>query len=63
MIILSWRSILKKKMVKGKIYHTFDELEQVIVEYIHYYNHDRIKEKLTDINLVEYRHHTIQFAV
>ena len=32
-----------------------DELKQVIDEYIHYYNHDRIKSKLKGLSPVKYR--------
>lgn len=33
----------------------FDELKVVIDEYIHYYNHDRIKTKLKGLSPVEYK--------
>lgn len=40
--------ILKRKSFYGfeKTFRTIDELEQAIKDYIHYYNHDRIKTGL-----------------
>lgn len=35
---------------------SIDKLKQVIDEYIHYYNHDRIKSKLKGLSPVQYRH-------
>ncbi|OOR82280.1 hypothetical protein B0180_09970 [Moraxella canis] len=34
---------------------SIDELRKVIDEYIHYYNHDRIKSKLKGLSPVQYR--------
>ncbi len=34
---------------------SIDELKQTIDEYIHYYNHDRIKSKLKGLSPVEYK--------
>lgn len=52
--------LLKQEMYYGKIYTSFEELEQEITKYIHYYNHARIKEKLAGMSPVEYRLHTSQ---
>jgi len=47
--------LLKQEMYYGKIFHSFEELEKAITDYIHYYNHHRIKEKLSYLSPVEYR--------
>ncbi|NBK44121.1 IS3 family transposase, partial [Streptococcus equi] len=38
-----------------KSYHSLDELEQAITEYIFYYNNKRIKTKLKGLSPVQYR--------
>lgn len=49
--------LLKQEMYHGKIFHSYEELEQEIITYIHYYNHERIKEKLNWMSPVHYREH------
>lgn len=39
-------SLLKQEIYHGHIYHSFQELKQTIDQYIYYYNHERMKEKL-----------------
>ncbi|MDO9865585.1 IS3 family transposase, partial [Glaesserella parasuis] len=36
-------------------FETFEQLEQAIHEYIHYYNRERIQVKLKGLSPVEYR--------
>ncbi|MNU11821.1 hypothetical protein D3C72_2599770 [compost metagenome] len=36
-------------------YHTFEELEKDINAYIHFYNNDRLQEKLNGLSPMEYR--------
>lgn len=38
--------ILKQDIYYGKAFRSYVELEQAIINSIHYYNHDRMKEKL-----------------
>ena len=47
--------LLKQEMYYGNIFHNYKELEQEIINYIHYYNYDRIKEKLNWMSPVHYR--------
>lgn len=47
--------IMKQEMYYGKVYYSFDELNQAIEKYIKYYNEKRIKEKLGWMSPVEYR--------
>ena len=54
-IMENFFSIIKQEMYNKKVFYSFEELEQAIIEYIHYYNHKRIKEKLNFMSPVEYR--------
>jgi len=54
--------LMKQEMYYGETYHSFDELNKAVEEYIYYYNHRRIKAKLTGMSPVEYRQHTSQLA-
>lgn len=47
--------LLKQEMYYGRIFHSYEELEQEIITYIHYYDHERIKEKLNWMSPVQYR--------
>ncbi|VEB24768.1 Integrase core domain [Avibacterium volantium] len=46
---------LKTECYFGKRFETFEQLEKVIHEYIHYYNNERIQVKLKGLSPVEYR--------
>ena len=48
-------SIMKQEMYYGKIYRSFEELEEAIKKYINYYNNERIKKKLGWKSPVDYR--------
>lgn len=48
-------SILKQELYYGKVYQSQNELRQAIENYIYYYNHYRIKEKLNWRSPVEFR--------
>lgn len=47
--------LLKQEIFHGKIYYDYEELKQTIEEYIYYYNHHRIKEKLNWQSPIEFR--------
>lgn len=47
--------VMKQEMYYGKVYRSYKELEQAIIDYICYYNEERIKEKLSWLSPVEYR--------
>lgn len=55
-------SLMKQVMYYGETYHSFEELNQAITEYILYYNNERIKAKLTGMSPTEYRLLTSQLA-
>ncbi|PID23187.1 hypothetical protein CSV61_01665 [Sporosarcina sp. P3] len=54
--------LMKQEMYYGEPLRTYEELEQAIKTYIHYYNHKRIKQKLAGMSPVQYRLHTSQLA-
>ena len=51
----SFFGILKSECFHGEQFKSVDELEQKVKEYIHYYNHKRIKVKLKGLSPVQYR--------
>lgn len=51
----SFFGILKSECFHGHEFASIDELEQTVKDYIHYYNHDRIKVKLNGLSPIEYR--------
>ncbi len=48
-------SLLKQEMYYGRKFKNSDELKKEIIEYIDWYNHDRIKEKLGWISPICFR--------
>src|SRR5699024_12872009 len=55
-------ALMKQEMYYGETYSSFEELNKAVKEYIYYYNHKRIKTKLTGMSPVEYRQHTSQLV-
>jgi putative transposase len=51
--------ILKTEMYHGHEFENADELIKEINEYIHYYNHKRIKLKLKGLSPVDYRNQAL----
>ena len=54
--------ILKSECFYGEEFNSIDELEQTVKEYIHYYNHERIKVKLKGLSPVQYRTQSLKAA-
>ncbi|MGY3823727.1 IS3 family transposase [Acinetobacter haemolyticus] len=54
-VMESFFGILKSECFYGEKFNSVDELEQTVKEYIHYYNHERIKVKLKGLSPVQYR--------
>ena len=54
-------SILKREMFYGKesAYANLEELEQAIIEFIHYYNNERPKDRLKGLTPIEYRNQSL----
>ena len=53
---------MKQEMYYGVVYESFKDLQRAIDKYIYYYNHKRIKAKLTGMSPVKYRKQTSQLA-
>ena len=47
--------ILKSEMFYVKKFKSIDSLQREIVDYIDYYNNDRIKQKLNGLSPIQYR--------
>ena len=58
----SFFGILKSACFYGEQFNSIDELEQTVKEYIHYYNHERIKVKLKGLSPVQYRTQSLKAA-
>ena len=58
----SFFGILKSEMFYGyeKNFRSLEEIEQAIVDYINYYNNNRIKVKLKGLSPVQYRTKSLQ---
>jgi len=54
--------LMKQEMYYGVVYESFEDLKLAIDEYIYYYNHKRIKAKLTGMSPVEHRKQTSQLS-
>lgn len=54
--------LMKQEMYYGVVYESFKDLQRAIDKYIYYYNHKRIKAKLTGMSPVKYRKQTSQLA-
>jgi putative transposase len=48
-------AILKSELFYIQQFKSWESLQQAIVDYVHYYNHDRIKLKLNGLSPVQYR--------
>ena len=51
--------ILKQEIYSGKVYYSYQELEQAIINYVDYYNNKRIKQKLSWLSPVKYKLKTL----
>lgn len=54
--------LLKQEMYHGEELVSYEELKLKIERYVHYYNHECIKQKLAVMSPVNYRIHASQLA-
>lgn len=54
--------LLKQEMYHGEELVSYEELKRKVERYVHYYNHERIKQKLAGMSPVNYRVHASQLA-
>lgn len=48
-------SLLKQEIYHGRIFYSYEELEQAITRFIDYYNQKRMKKKLNWMSPIAYR--------
>ncbi|KSU17637.1 Mobile element protein [Lactococcus lactis subsp. lactis] len=53
--VFSSDNLLKQEIYYGHVFNSFEELEQAITKWIHYYNTKRIKKKLNWMSPIQYR--------
>jgi transposase InsO family protein len=54
-VMENWFGIMKTEFYYQKKFETVEIFKKGLREYIHYYNHDRIKQKLKGLSPVQYR--------
>ena len=61
-VIENFFGILKSECFYTHKFESVEQLKQTLHEYIHYYNHDRIKLKLKELSPVQYRIQSLSTA-
>lgn len=61
-VVENFFGVLKSELVYLQKFESVKELEQALVEYINYYNHERIKLKLKGLSPVKFRKKTYMLA-
>ena len=54
-VMENWFGIMKSEFFYQEKFETIESFKEGLHEYIHYYNHDRIKQKLKGLSPVQYR--------
>ena len=54
-VMENWFGIMKTEFFYRKKFECIESFKKELCEYIHYYNHDRIKQKLKGLSPVQYR--------
>lgn len=54
-VMENWFGIMKTEFFYQKKFETLETFKRELHEYIHYYNHDRIKQKLKGLSPAQYR--------
>ena len=53
--------LLKQEIYYGHVYRSYEELQEAIEDYIYYYNHKRIKEKLNWKSPIQFRESQVNY--
>ena len=61
-VIENFFGLLKSELLYLQEFESMAHFEQELKDYIHYYNHKRMKEKLKDLSPVEYRTQVLEVA-
>ena len=54
-VMENWFGVMKTEFFHRKNFESVSSFKKELCEYIHYYNHDRIKQKLKGLSPVQYR--------
>ena len=54
-VMENWFGVMKTEFFHGKSFENIESFKRELNDYINYYNHDRIKEKLKGLSPVQYR--------
>lgn len=58
-VMENWFGIMKTEFFHRKKFESIESFKIALRDYIHYYNHDRIKEKLKGLSPVQYRNQSL----
>jgi transposase InsO family protein len=58
-VMENWFGIMKTEFFHRKKFESIEAFKAELRDYIHYYNHDRIKEKLKGLSPVQYRNQSL----
>ena len=61
-VIENFFGLLKSELLYLQEFDSIEHFEQELADYIHYYNHKRMKAKLKDLSPVEYRTQVLEVA-
>ncbi|MEH7252890.1 IS3 family transposase [Neobacillus niacini] len=61
-VIENFCGLLKSELLYLQEFESIEHFEQELADYIHYYNHKRMKAKLKDLSPVEYRTQVLKVA-
>ncbi len=61
-VIENFFGLLKSELLYLQEFESMAHFEQELQDYIHYYNHKRMKAKLKDLSPVEYRTQVLEVA-
>ncbi|MCM3674823.1 IS3 family transposase, partial [Peribacillus simplex] len=61
-VIENFFGLLKSELLYLQEFESMEHFKQELEEYIHYYNHQRIKVKLKGMSPVDYRVHAFKAA-
>ncbi|MCD1158717.1 IS3 family transposase, partial [Peribacillus frigoritolerans] len=61
-VIENFFGLLKSELLYLQEFESMEHFKQELEEYIHYYNHQRIKGKLKGMSPVDYRVHALKAA-
>lgn len=61
-VIENFFGLLKTEFFKNKTFHSADQFQKELIDYLHYYNSKRIKVKLKGLSPIAYRTQSLSFT-